>query len=333
MMRSHLLLTAAAALLLCGPFQGCKTEDVLPTVVLESPVAEFGADSGSAQVIARLNGRVNRELKLKLRFAGTAVLNTHFAASATEITITAGSDSGVIVLSGIATSDTTIRSIVVSLENTDQAVPLPPTSITLRLVNCSGDRDSDGISDCDDACPDEAGPLTNRGCPWPGLLINEVLYDPPSDASGDANGDGTRDPLADEFVELYNGNPQLDISGYTLSDASMLRHTFPAGTILPSRGVIVVFGGGSPTGEFGGAIVQTASEGQLNLNNAGDMLTLKDAMGNTVAVFDINGLSGNPDESYTRNPDISGAFEQHARIPAAKGKPFSPGLKLDGTRF
>jgi len=114
----------------------------------------------------------------------------------------------------------------------------------------------------------------------------------------------------------------------------MLRHTFPAGTILPSRGVIVVFGGGSPSsGAFGSAIVQTASEGQLNLNNAGDMLTLKDAMGNTVAVFDINGLSGNPDESYTRNPDISGAFERHARIPAAKGKPFSPGFKLDGSRF
>jgi hypothetical protein len=63
------------------------------------------------------------------------------------------------------------------------------------------------------------------------------------------------------------------------------------------------------------------------------MLTLKDAQGNTVAVFDINGLSGNPDESYTRNPDITGAFEQHARIPAAKGAAFSPGLKLDGTRF
>jgi hypothetical protein len=332
-MRLHLLLMAAASLLLTAPFQGCKTEDVLPTVSLQASVTDFDFTRGTAQVRARLNGPINRELKLKLRFAGTAVRNTHYAVSAAEITIASGSDSGFITLSGIPNADTTIRTIEVSLEASEEAVPVPPSSVLIRLVNCSGDRDGDGITDCDDACPDEAGPAANNGCPWLGLIVNEVLYDPPADAAGDANGDGTRDPLADEFVEIFNSNPALDISGYTLSDASSLRHTFPAGTIVPSKGVIVVFGGGTPTGSFGGALVQTASEGQLNLNNAGDMLTLKDTQGNTVAVFDINGLSGNPDESYTRNPDITGAFEQHARIPAAKGAAFSPGLKLDGTRF
>jgi len=97
--------------------------------------------------------------------------------------------------------------------------------------------------------------------------------------------------------------------------------------------VVVVFGGGTPTGTFGGAIVQTASEGQLNLNNAGDMLTLRDTQGNIVAQFDINGLSGNPDEAYTRNPDITGAFVQHATIPAANGALFSPGRRVDGSNF
>lgn len=332
-MRLHLLLTAAASLLLCGPFQGCKTEDVLPTVTLHTSATDFDFTRGTAQVSAKLNGRINRELKLKLRFAGTAVLNTHYAVSAAEITIASGNDSGFITLSGIPSADTTIRTIVVSLEETADAVLVSPSSVLIRLVNCSSDRDNDGITDCDDACPDEAGPVANNGCPWLGLVINEVLYDPPADAAGDANGDGTRDPLADEFVEIFNSNPALDISGYTLSDASMLRHTFPTGTIIPSKGVIVVFGGGTPTGSFGGALTQTASEGQLNLNNAGDMLTLKDATGKTLAVFDVNGLSGDPNESYTRNPDITGAFEQHARIPAAKGARFSPGLKLDGSRF
>jgi hypothetical protein len=139
--------------------------------------------------------------------------------------------------------------------------------------------------------------------------------------------------LADEFVELFNSNPALDISGYTLSDAAQVRHTFPPNTIVPSKGVIVVFGGGSPTGTFGGAIVQTATEGQLNLNNAGDVLTLRDNQGNVLAVFDINGLSGNPNEAYSRNPDITGNFVQHASIPAANGALFSPGVKVDGSNF
>ena len=203
----------------------------------------------------------------------------------------------------------------------------------VTLVRANADRDGDGVPDIDDDCPDDFGPAANNGCPWLGLLINEVLYDPAADAAGDANGDGVRDPLADEFVELFNSNPALDISGFTLSDAAQVRHTFPAGTIVPSNGVIVVFGGGNPTGSFGGAIVQTATEGQLNLNNAGDILTLRDSLGNVVAVFDINGLSGNPDEAYSRNPDITGDFVQHATIPAANGALFSPGRKVNGSNF
>lgn len=332
-MRRQISFIAAVFLLIFSPFHGCKTEDVLPTVFLESEGSSFDFNQGTAQVKAKLNGRINRELKLKLRFSGTAVRNTDYSVSSAEITISSGTDSGFVVLTGIPTSDTSLKTIIVQLENTDEAVIISPSSLTLTLVNCSGDRDNDGITDCEDACPDEAGPAENNGCPWLGLLINEVLYDPPADLPGDANGDGVRSPDADEFVELFNSNQALDISGYTLSDAAMLRHTFPAGTIVPSKGVVVVFGGGNPTGTFGGAIVQTASEGLLNLNNAGDVLTLKDAQGNVVAVFDINGLSGNPDESYTRNPDITGPFEQHAGIPAAKGALFSPGLKLDGSRF
>ena len=44
-------------------------------------------------------------------------------------------------------------------------------------------------------------------------------------------------------------------------------------------------------------------------------------------------LSNNPDESYTRNPDLTGEFEQHAGIESASGALFSPGTKLNGTSF
>jgi len=314
-------------------FSGCKSEDVNPAATLQASTASFDFDRGQAEVHVVLNGVINRDISFPISFSGTAIPDRDYTTSAAAILVRAGSDRGSIILTGIPTGDTSIKTVIVTLLPFNDAEILLPDRVTLTLVNCNGDRDGDGITDCLDECPDDFGPAENNGCPWLGLIINEVLYDPAADLAGDANGDGIRDPLADEFVELYNSNDSLDISGYTLSDASMVRHTFPTGTILPSKGVIVVFGGGTPTGDFGGAMVQVASEGQLNLNNAGDILTLKNAQGATLAVFDINGLSGNPDESYTRNPDIKGSFQQHSRIPAASGRLFSPGTRLNGQRF
>ncbi len=99
------------------------------------------------------------------------------------------------------------------------------------------------------------------------------------------------------------------------------------------NGVLVVFGGGTPTGSFGGALVQTASGGLLNMSNSDDFMTIEDANGNIIATFDVEALSNGPDESYTRNPDLTGEFEQHAGIDAANGALFSPGTKLDGSSF
>ena len=124
------------------------------------------------------------------------------------------------------------------------------------------------------------------------------------------------------------------MSGYTISDASQLRHTFPSGSIIPANGVLVLFGGGSPTGNFGNSVVQTASEGSINMSNAGDLITMNDPQGNVFLTIDIEPLSNNPNESYTLNPDIFGtALEQHSTIDASSGSLYSPGYKLDGTDF
>ena len=72
--------------------------------------------------------------------------------------------------------------------------------------------------------------------------------------------------------------------------------------LLPIVIVLVLFGGGSPTGAFGNAIVQTASAGILNMNNAGDFVTLYNTNSEVVLTFDIEPLSNNPNESYTRYP-------------------------------
>ena len=94
---------------------------------------------------------------------------------------------------------------------------------------------------------------------------------------------------------------------------------------------MVVFGGGNPTGNFGGALVMVASNQVLNLNNNGDGMILKDNNDSVLIVFDVTALSNNPNESYTKFPDLHGSFIQHDS--ASAGTLFSPGKKVDGSSF
>ena len=167
------------------------------------------------------------------------------------------------------------------------------------------------------------------------FVYNELHIDPASDITGDANGDGTREPQEDEFIEFYNYGSDLNISGWSVHDNAEERHIFPDGTVIPAGGVLVLFGGGTPTGTFGGAIVQTANgyDNAINMNNGGDFVTVYDSNEISVLTFDVEPLSNNPNESYTRNPDITGEFEQHAGIPEANGALFSPGTRVDGSNF
>ena len=172
------------------------------------------------------------------------------------------------------------------------------------------------------------------GAPPPsGWVINEVNADPDGSITGDANNDGTRDGSEDEFVEIVNNTGgDVDISGWTLADGFSVRHTFPAGTVLTDGCGIVVFGGGSPTGGFGGMVVQTASTGFLGLNNGGDSVTLNDGAVDQAAVS--YGGEGGANQSLTRDPDLTGAtLVQHTTATGAGGALFSPGTLVDGSMF
>ncbi|MEO0461525.1 MAG: Calx-beta domain-containing protein [Pseudomonadota bacterium] len=174
---------------------------------------------------------------------------------------------------------------------------------------------------------DDAPPATSD------IVINEIHADPAADIPGDANGDGTRDFSDDEFVELVNtGSSAVDLSGFTLSDGVAVRHTFAAGTTLAAGEAIVVFGGGTPTGAFGGATVVAASSGNLGLNNSGDTVTLADGGGTTLAEVTYGGEAGD-NQSITRDPDLTGNFVQHSSAPDAGGALFSPGTQIDGAAF
>jgi endonuclease/exonuclease/phosphatase family metal-dependent hydrolase len=153
------------------------------------------------------------------------------------------------------------------------------------------------------------------------VFINEILANEPGT---DVNG---------EFVELVNsGGTAADLSGWTVSDSTGVRHTFASGTTLPAGGAIVVFGGASgiPSGLTNAV---GASTGTLGLGNSGDTVTVKNAAGTTVNTTTYaSSLAGTDGVSANRSPDASsgGTFVLHTTL---SGLASSPGKRVSGSVF
>ncbi len=300
---------------------GCSTDDVEEdplnsgiTIGLSSDESGMVEDGGSVTITATLSEAASIDVTAELSFTGTAEGNgVDYTADSEAIVIASGSLSGSITITAVQdTLEEGSESIVVEITN---AVGADPESATVNLF----------IQD--DDVPFQAQ-----------LVLNEICYDPSNNGlDGDTNGDGVYAQSEDEFLEFVNISfLEADLSGFMIFDTEALnsgtpRHTFPDGSIVPSGGAIVVFGGGSPQGSFGGAVVQTSTTGNMNLNNAGDIMTLTDPDENVVLDFDIEPFSNNPNESLSRNPDLTGEFEQHGDI--AADTLFSPGTRVDGLPF
>jgi hypothetical protein len=158
------------------------------------------------------------------------------------------------------------------------------------------------------------------------LSLNEVLADPPvvtgDSTQGDVNHDGVGDSFEDEFIELVNyGAQPVDISGWTLSDDDSpgAEFTFPEGTVVPSLGFVILFGGGAPQGYPGLVFTDDGRIGN-GLGNTGDTVQLKRA-GELVDVL-VYGAEGGNNESMIRVPDGTGAWT----TPSEEGftEPYSP---------
>ena len=166
--------------------------------------------------------------------------------------------------------------------------------------------------------------------------VNEFLADPPDGAAGDANGDGTRSATQDEFIEVVNRtDAAMSVGGFTVGDADQTRFTFPSSAVIPAGEAAVIFGGGSPQGEFGNArangLVFTSA---LSLDNSGDTITLKDNLGNAVETVAYGAGEGGANQSINRNPEITGtSFAPHSTIGASGGRLFSPGAMVNGSAF
>ncbi|QDE81465.1 lamin tail domain-containing protein [Myxococcus xanthus] len=153
------------------------------------------------------------------------------------------------------------------------------------------------------------------------VIINEVMVNEPGSN------------VAGEFVELVNtGTGAVDLSGWTVSDAASLRHTFPGGTSLAAGGVIVVFGGaaGIPAGTPNAV---SASTGTLGLSNSGDTVTVKTAAGTVVESAVLSsGVSGTDGVSANRSPDLgaTATFVLHTSLSSLQA---SPGRRVNGSAF
>lgn len=193
--------------------------------------------------------------------------------------------------------------------------------------------------------PDETACPTTPAAEAGGLVINEVLADPPRGRAGDANHDGVRGASADEFVEIVNtGASPVCLTGWTLSDSTgQRRHLFPIGRALAPGKAVVVFGGGIPAGDFGGSNVQSAtSSGGLSLARDADTLMLRDANGAVAQRFSWGECAprDGPDAcwrsdlgfaaSVVRWPEGVGSWRRHRDVTKFI---FSPGLRADGSAW
>jgi len=335
-------LAVLAVILLAIP--SCKTVDIDPvvTISLDSTTnGRMSEDNGVAYLRATLNGVSTKEVRIAVAFSGTATLGVDFTVTADELVIPAGETAGTIKISALQDNEVEgDETIGIQLSNIRNAVLANESSFTITISDDDVDTDSDGINDGQDDCPLIPGPIENNGCPIGfNIIFNEVLYDPSNvSLEGDANGDGMYDQTQDEFAEIYNNTrlPQ-DIGGYSIWDsviatrASTSRFTFPAGTRLLPGKACLVFGGGTPTGTFGGSQVFVTGSAGLSMQNAGETLNLKAPNGRLLQVFNSDAYADNPNKSYTRSPDIIGDYVPHTD--ANPNLLFSAGTKLDGSSF
>lgn len=171
------------------------------------------------------------------------------------------------------------------------------------------------------ASDDSDTPFTIRASTGaPQVILNEILANEPgSSTSGEA-------------VELLNiGTGPADLSSWTLSDATSVRHVFAAGTTLQPGKAIVVFGGASAIpGGLTNAVA--ASTGGLSLANSGDTVTVKDSSSVVVDSFKYtSSLSGTDGVSMNRSPDGStGSFVLHTTLSSLSA---SPGNRVTGAAW
>ncbi len=193
--------------------------------------------------------------------------------------------------------------------------------------------------------------------PKPRVIIMEVQNVIPgtieADPEGDANGDGVSDFPGDQFVELVNFEDfDVDISGWTVHDDLGPRHQYPEGTVIPAGRALVTFGGGTPSGVFGGADVLTASSGTTGFafnSTRAEIAGVFAPFGGEMEIIDLpfeaqilertlqlpqsSPAFGETASIHRTGDSIDAPFELHPFIPGSNDSLFSPGARPDGSPY
>lgn len=161
-----------------------------------------------------------------------------------------------------------------------------------------------------------------------GVVINEIL--PPS--RQDANGDGRVTDGGESFVELLNTESRsVNLSGWTLSDGGGNTFTVPEGTRVAAGDALLLFAAGEYRGDFGGAVVLTGSSLKPGSGGEAGSLRLRDGEGRLIDHHSWK--EHNRGVSRVRQPEGTGTFVSHSTADGSGGRPFSPGIRSDGTYF
>jgi hypothetical protein len=174
--------------------------------------------------------------------------------------------------------------------------------------------------------------------PIPPVKVDEVAPKVASGAAGDTNGDELTDSTQDEFIELLNtdATSTADLSGWVLRTGSATttlhdQFTFPEGTLLAPLHRAVVFGGGAPAGDFGGALVFVTKS--LSLTDSGGWVALHAGPGSEAEAPFAYPAAPSSGASLTRTPPGTGAFGDHAAAAGSATVLWSPGTAPVDARF
>jgi hypothetical protein len=169
--------------------------------------------------------------------------------------------------------------------------------------------------------------------PVPGdLVLNEFMA---ADNMSDTNCDGVVTGTNDEFVELVNVSSKvLDLTGVTIADSVVVRHTFAAGTtgsmtLQPGKAIVVWTGGAPACAGVTNWFV--ASSGQLGLNDAGDTITVNSAT--SVQLLQVMYPAATLNVSSNLSPDVVGTTYALHNTLGTMLKAFSPGTQVNGDPF
>lgn len=181
----------------------------------------------------------------------------------------------------------------------------------------------------DTVMDEEVGPTCGPSPVAGDLVINEVLFDPPSDY--DANGDGTPNTTQDEFVEVVNASGgAVNATGLQIGDANNASNFTVGDLCLQPGEALIVFGKGTKHASLGGLVTLDEDTHALSFNNSPpETVRVSDAAGEILASEVFESIPA--DQSAARSPDVTGPFASHKDV--SGGAPASPGNCLDGAAF